>query len=109
MKRALKCVQSKHFENSSNSLLRATSSLWSFRKMEGLREDRGAEGGMEPEFHEIPSQGPSQTSQAEYIRAPAQGLPSTNGFSRVSDTPEKINCTYQPALTILFKMFREDG
>ena len=72
--------------------------------MEGLGEVRGAEGGMEPEFHEIPSQGPSQTSQAEYIRAPAQGLPSTNEFSRVSDTPEKINCTNQPALTILFKM-----
>ena len=109
MKRALKCVQRKHFENFSNSLLRATSSLWSFRKMEGLGEVRGAEGGMEPEFHEIPSQGPSQTSQAEYIRAPAQGLPSTNEFSRVLDTPEKINCTNQPALTILFKMLREDG
>ena len=77
--------------------------------MEGLGEVKGAEGGMEPEFHEIPSQGPSQTSQAEYIRAPAQGLPSTNEFSRVSDTPEKINCTNQPALTILFKMLREDG
>ena len=77
--------------------------------MEGLGEDREAKGGMEPEFYEIPSQGPSQTSQAEYIRAPAQGLPSTNEFSRVSDTPEKINCTNQPALTILFKMLREDG
>ena len=77
--------------------------------MEGLGEVRGAEGGIEPEFHEIPSQGPSQTSQAEYIRAPAQGLPSTNEFSRVLDTPEKINCTNQPALTILFKMLREDG
>ena len=77
--------------------------------MEGLGEVRGAEGGMEPEFHEIPSQGPSQTSQAEYIRAPAQGLPSTNKFSRVLDTPEKINCTNQPALTLLFKMLREDG
>ena len=40
--------------------------------MEGLGEVRGAEGGMEPEFHEIPSQGPSQISQAEYIRAPEQ-------------------------------------
>ena len=77
--------------------------------MEGLGEVRGAEGGMEPEFHEIPSQGPSQTSQTEYIRAPAQGLPSTNEFGRVLDTPEKINCTNQPALTILFKMLREDG
>ena len=77
--------------------------------MEGLGEVRGAEGGMEPEFNEIPSQGPSQTSQAEYICAPAQGLPSTNEFSRVLDTPEKINCTNQLALTILFKMLREDG
>ena len=41
--------------------------------MEGLEEIRGAEGGMEQEFHEIPSQGPSRTSQAEYIHAPAQG------------------------------------
>ena len=103
MKRVLKCVQRKHFENFPNSLLRVTSSLWSLRKMEGLGEVRGAEGGMESEFHEIPSQGPSQTSQAEYIRAPAQGLPSTNEFSRVIATPEKINCTNQPALTILFK------
>ena len=77
--------------------------------MEGLEEIRGAEGGMEPEFHEIPSQGPSQTSQAEYIHAPAQGLPSTNDFSRVLDTPSKVNYTNQPALTILFKMLREDG
>ena len=77
--------------------------------MEGLGEVRGAEGGMESEFHETPSQGPSQTSQAEYICAPAQGLPSTNEFSRVLDTPEKINCTNQPALTILFKMLRDDG
>ena len=109
MKRVLKCVQRKPFGNLSNSLLGATSSLWSFRKMEGLGEVRGAEGGIEPEFHENPSQGPSQTSQAEYIRAPAQGLPSTNEFSRVLDTPEKISCTNQPALTILFKMLREDG
>ena len=29
--------------------------------MEGLEGLRGAEGGMEPEFHEIPSQGLSQT------------------------------------------------
>ena len=64
---------------------------------------------MEPEFHEIPSQGPSQTSQAEYIRATAQGLPYTNDFSRVLDTPSKVNYTNQPALTILFKMLREDG
>ena len=77
--------------------------------MEGLEEMRGAEGGMELEFHEIPSQGPSQTRQAEYIHAPAQGLPSTNDFSRVLDTPSKVNYTNQPALTILFKMLREDG
>ena len=51
MKRVLKCVQRKQFENFPNSLLRVTSSLWSLRKMEGLGEVRGAEGGMEPEFH----------------------------------------------------------
>ena len=77
--------------------------------MEGLEEIRGAEGEMEPEFHEIPSQGPSQTSQAEYIHAPAQGLPSTNDFSRVLDTPSKVNYTNQPALTILFKMLGKMG
>ena len=93
-RRVLKCVQCKHLDNFPNSLLRVTSSLWSFRKMEGLEEMRGAEGGMEPEFHEIPSQGPSQTRQAEYIHAPAQGLPSTNDFSRVLDTPSKVNYNY---------------
>ena len=77
--------------------------------MEGLEGIRGAEGGMEQEFHEIPSQGPSQTSQAEYIHAPSQGLPSTNDYNRVLDTPGKVNYTNQPALTILFKMLREDG
>ena len=80
--------------------------------MEGLDEVRGAEGGMEPEFHEIPSQGPSQTSQASYIRAPAQGLPSTNEFVGVTETPGQVSYTNQPlvpALTILFKMLREDG
>ena len=68
--------------------------------MEGLEGIRGAEGGMEPEFHEIPSQGPSQTSQAEYIHAPSQGLPSTNDYNRVLDTPGKVNYVNQPALTI---------
>ena len=80
--------------------------------MEGLDGVRGAEGGMEPEFHEIPSQGPSQTSQASYIRAPAQGLPSTNEFVGVTETPGQVSYTNQPlvpALTILFKMLREDG
>ena len=77
--------------------------------MEGLEGIGGAEGGREPEFHEIPSQGPSQTSQAEYIRAPSQGLPSTNDPNQVFDTMSKINFANQPALTILFKMLREDG
>ena len=109
VKRVLKCVQRKHLENFPNSLLRVTSSLKFLGKMEGLEGLRGAEGVMEPEFHEIPSQGPSQTSQTEYIHAPAQGLSSTNDFSRVLDTPGKVNHTNQPALTILFKMLREDG
>ena len=64
---------------------------------------------MDPEFHEIPSQGPSQTNQAEYIRAPSQGLPSTNDPNQVLDTVSKVNYTNHPALTILFKMLREDG
>ena len=77
--------------------------------MEGLEGIRGAEGGMEPEFHEIPSQGPSQTSQAEYIQAPSQGLPSTNDYNQVLDTPWEVNYVNQPALTILYRMLREDG
>ena len=77
--------------------------------MEGLEGIRGAEGGMEPEFHEIPSQGPSQTSQTSYIRAPAQGLPTTNEYNQVLDTSSKVNHTNQPALAILFKILREDG
>ena len=80
--------------------------------MEGLEEIRGAEGGMESEFHDIPSQGPSQTSQASYIRTPAQGLPTTNKFSGVTETPGQVSYTNQPmtpVLTILFKMLREDG
>ena len=78
--------------------------------MEGLEGISGAEGGMESEFHDIPSQGPSQTSQTSYIRAPAQGLPITNEHGGVPDT--QVNYTNQPvlpALTILFKMLREDG
>ena len=78
--------------------------------MEGLEGISGAEGGMESEFHDIPSQGPSQTSQTSYIRAPAQGLPVTNKHGGVPDT--QVNYTNQPvlpALTILFKMLREDG
>ena len=108
-KRVLKCVQYKHLENFPNSLLRVTSSLKSFRKMEGLEEVRGAEGGMELEFHEIPSQGPSQTNTTSYISAPAQCLPSTNNFSQVIETPTKTNYGHQPALTLLLKMLREDG
>ena len=109
MKRVLRCVQHKHLQNCPNSLLRVTSNLWSLDKMEGLEGIRGAERGMEPEFHEIPSEDPSQTSQAEYIYAPSQGLPSTNDLNRVFDTPSKVNYTNLTALTILFKMLREDG
>ena len=103
-KRVLRCVQRKYLENFPNSLLRVTSSLRFLRKMEGLEGIRGAEGGMEPEFHEIPSQGPSQTSQTSYIHAPAQGLPPTNEYNQVLDTHSKVNYTNQPALAILFKV-----
>ena len=53
----------------------------------------------------------SQSKQAEYIRAPSQGLPSTQGITNsVYDTPSKDDhTTNQPALTILLKMLREDG
>ena len=111
-KNILRYVQRKYLQQFPNSLLRVTSSLKPFSKMEGLEGIRGAEGGVESEFHDIPSQGPSQTSQGSYIRAPAQGLPTTNEYSGVTDTPVQANYTNQPlllALTILFKMFREDG
>ena len=71
--------------------------------MEGLDGVRGAEGGVDTEFHDIPSQGPSQTSQASYIRAPAQGLTPTNEFVGVTETPGQVSHTNQPlvpALTI---------
>ena len=110
MRKVLKCVQLKYLQQFPNSLLKVTSSLKPFSIMEGLDGIRGAEGGMESEFHDIPSQGPSQTSQASYIRAPAQGLPSTNEYGGAPDA--QVNYTNQPmlpALTILFKMLREDG
>ena len=79
--------------------------------MEGLEGLHGAEGGSDPEFHEIPSQGPSYTSQAKYIRAPSQGLPTTTNVTtdQTLESPSKFNHANLPALTILFKMLREDG
>ena len=69
----------------------------------------GAEGGSDPEFHEIPTQGSSYTSQATYIRAPSQGLPTTTTTNQIFESPNKFNMGNTPALTILFKMLREDG
>ena len=71
----------------------------------------GPKGVVTPEFHEIPSQGPSYSSQAEYIRAPSQGLPTTTNATTdpTFESPSKLNQTHLPALTILFKMLREDG
>ena len=63
-KRVLKCVQCKHLQYFPNPLLRVTSSLWLLNDMEGLEGFHGAGGGSDPEFHEIPSQGPSYPSQA---------------------------------------------
>ena len=79
--------------------------------MEGLDRLQGAEGGSDPEFHKIPSQGPSYTSQAEYIRAPSQGLPTTTtaATNQIPESPSTFNHANLPALTILFKMLREDG
>ena len=108
-RRVLKCVRRNHLQYYPNSVLRVTSSLWSLGKMEGLEEIRGAEGGTETEFHEIPSQGPSQTSQVEYIRAPSQDYLIILILTVFSDSPSKYNYANQPALTILFKMLREDG
>ena len=108
-KKVLKCVQRKHFQNSPNSLLRVTSSLRSLVGMEGLEGIHGAEGGSDPEFHEIPTQGSSHTSQATYIRAPSQGLPTTATTNQILESPNKFNSGNTPALTILVKMLREDG
>ena len=108
-KKVLKCVQCKRFPNSPNSLLQVTSSLRSLVGMEGLEGIHGAEGGSDPEFHEIPTQGSSHTSQATYIRAPLQGLPTTTTTNQILESPNKFNSGNIPALTILFKMLREDG
>ena len=75
--------------------------------MEELEGIHRAEGGSDPEFHEIPTQGPSHTSQATYIRA--QGLPTTTTTNQIIESPNKFNTSNTPALTILFKMLREDG
>ena len=83
--------------------------MWSLVGMEGLEGIHGAEGGSDPEFHEIPTQGSSHTSQATYIRAPSQGLPTTTTTNQILESPDKLNSGNTPALTILFKMLREDG
>ena len=103
------CPMRKHLQNFLNPLLRVTSSLWSSRDMEELEGIHRAEGDSDPEFHEIPTQGSSHTSQATYIRAPSQGLPTTTTTNQVFESPNKFNMGNIPALTILFKMLREDG
>ena len=108
-KKVLKCVQRKRSQNSPNSLLQVTSLLWSLVGMEGLEGIHGAEGGSNPEFHKISTQGYSHTSQATYIRAPSQGLPTTTTTNQILESPIKFNSGNTPALTILFKMLREDG
>ena len=86
-----------------------TSSLWSFGKMEGLEGIHGAEWGSDTDFHKIPTQGSSHTSQATYIRASAQGLPTTTTTNQIFESPNRSSSGSTPALTILFKMLREDG
>ena len=51
------------------------------------------------------------TSQTAYIRAPSQGLTTTTTTTtnEVPELPSKFNHANTPALTILFKMLREDG
>ena len=77
--------------------------------MEGLEGIHGAEGGSDPEFYEIPTQGSSHTSQTTYIRAPSQGLPTTTTTNQILESPNRFNSGNTPALTILFKMLRKDG
>ena len=77
--------------------------------MEELEGIHGAEDGSDPEFHEIPTQGSSHTSQATYIRAPSQGLPTTTTTNQILESYNKFNTGNTPALSILFKMLREDG
>ena len=108
-KRVLKCVQRKHLPNFPNPLLRVTSLLWPLIDMEELEGIHGAEGGSDPEFRKIPTQGSSHTSQATYIRAPSQGLPTSTTTNQIFESPNKFNTGNTPALTILFKMLREDG
>ena len=108
-KRDLKCVQSKYLQNFPNPLLRVTSSLWSLIGTEELEGIHGAEWGSDPEFHKIPTQGSSHTSQATYIRAPSQGLPTTTTTNQIFESPNKFNMGNTPVLTILFKMLREDS
>ena len=108
-KKVLKCVQRKHLQNLPNSLLRVTSSLQSLIGMEEFEGIHGAEGGSDLEFHKIPTQSSSHTSQATYIRAPTQGLPTTTTTNQIVESPNKFNSGNTPAFTILFKMLREDG
>ena len=75
--------------------------------MEELEGIHGAEGGRDPEFHKIPTQGSSHTSQATYIRAPSQGLPTTTTSNQIFESPNKFNTGNTPALTILFKMLEQ--
>ena len=77
--------------------------------MEGLEGIHGAERGSDPEFHEIPTQGSSHTSQTTYIRAPSQGLPTSTTTHQILESANKFNSGNIPALTILCKMLREDG
>ena len=79
--------------------------------MEEFGELCGAEGVSNPEFHEIPAHGSSYTSQTTYIRAPSQGLPTTTTTTtnQILESPSKFNHANTPALTILFRMLREDG
>ena len=77
--------------------------------MEGLEGIHGAERGSDPEFHKIPTQGSLHTSQITYIRAPSQGLPTTTTTNQILESPNKFNSGNTPALTILFKILREDG
>ena len=88
-KRLLECVSIACHQHISHTNVKLTSSL-RFRKMEGLQGMRGAEGGSDMEFHDIPN----------------NLLTNTNTIR--SDTP--VSGTMERAeLPILLRILQEDG
>ena len=89
VKRLLECVDRTHHHYVPHINPKLTSSL-RFKKMEGLQGMRGAEGGSDPEFHDIPSH---STINTNIIR---------------SETPVS-GTTERTELPILLRILQEDG